>query len=167
MCGGQRSRRAFPHSSKPACSGKAFRPWCERSQSRSMVPLWQREPDRVFCEWHHSRQGRRSCRPHRALVEWPDRRADHEAKAGKTPDVRRGEDRPPASPAARRHLVTQTVIEVASEPLLDAYSQVVVAALFTHNYFTEIGCRRPRLEISTTRSSLRGDLRGTLLVAFQ
>jgi hypothetical protein len=77
-------------------------------KSRSMDRYRQREPDRVFCEWHHSRQGRRSCRPHRALVEWPDRRADHEAKAGKTPDVWTGEDRPPASPAARRHLVTQT-----------------------------------------------------------
>src|ERR1700704_7111106 len=75
-------------------------------KSRSMDRYRQREPDRVFCEWHHSRQGRRPCRPHRALVEWPDRRADHEAKAGKTPNVWTGEDRPPASPTARRHLVT-------------------------------------------------------------
>ena len=89
-------------------------------KSRSMDRYRQREPDRVFCEWDHSRQGRRPCRPHRALVEWPDRRADHEAKAGKTLDVWTGEDRPSTSPAARRHLVTQTVIEVASEPLFHA-----------------------------------------------
>src|SRR5258708_39587113 len=83
----------------------------------------QREPDCVFCEWHHPGQARRPSRPHRALVEWPDRRADHQAKAGKTPDVWTGEDRSPASPAARRHLVAQNVIEAASEPILDAYSQ--------------------------------------------
>jgi hypothetical protein len=85
----------------------------------------QLEPDRVFCEWHHSGQSRGPCRHHRALVEWPDRRADHEAKAGKTPDVWAGEDRPPASPAARRNLVAQTVIEVASEPNKDPVFGVI------------------------------------------
>jgi hypothetical protein len=29
-----RSRRTFPHSSKPACSSKAFMPWSERSSSQ-------------------------------------------------------------------------------------------------------------------------------------
>jgi hypothetical protein len=43
---------------------------------------------------------------------------------------------------------------------------LAVAALLPHDYFTEIGWRR-RLETSTTRSSLRGILRGKLLVTFQ
>lgn len=45
----------------------------------------------IFCEWHHQGQSRRPCRHHRALVQWPDRRADHETKARETPDVWNGE----------------------------------------------------------------------------
>src|SRR4029078_2510742 len=100
-----------------------IRPNSQRAVPDRMDRHRQLEPDRIFCEWLRSGQGRGPCGHHRTLVEWPDRSADHEAKAGKTPDVWTGEDRPPASPAARRNLVAQTVIEVASEPYLDANSQ--------------------------------------------
>jgi hypothetical protein len=128
--------RACPHSSRPARSSKGSRSWCAttRHRYRSMDRHRQPEPHRLICAWYHQGQGCGLCSHHRTLVQRPDRRADHEAQAGETPNVRPSENRPPASQASRRHLTQADVIGVASEPKFDPANLIIVNTL---------GCRSP------------------------
>lgn len=56
-----------------------------------------RGSSRVVSEWATRRRQQQCCCPrgnHRTLVEWPDRRTDHQAQAHKSPNVCASEDRP-------------------------------------------------------------------------
>ena len=59
----------------------------------------------LLCQRHPQRQSGGLCRHHRALVERPNRRPDHKAQAGETPDVWTSQNRSAASPADRRSLI--------------------------------------------------------------
>lgn len=80
------------------------------------APAWSHRSQAVSRRYYCG-----SCRRHLPMVERPDRRADHQAQAGQTPDVRPRKTRPSPRPADRSDMTA--IIKTASEPILQADSQ--------------------------------------------